>query len=378
MLKFIPVNKPLLQGNEKKYLNNAINTGWISSEGQYVKKFENLLQSKFNRNHAITVANGTAALDVAIQSLGIKSGDEVIVPTFTIISCLLQIIRVGARPILIDSDPMTWNMDVSKIEEKITKKTKAILIVHTYGLPVDIDPVIKIAKKYNLYLIEDAAEVIGQKYKGKPCGSFGDLSTFSFYVNKQITTGEGGAVLTNSLKIFEKCKSLRNLCFQKKRFFHEDLGWNYRMSNLQAAVGLAQLERINYFINLKRKIGGIYSKNLSSIQHLVHLPLKKTSYAENIYWIYGLVINPELKIKSIKFMNYLKSKNIDTRPFFFPMHNQPVFKKMGLFKKVKLPVSEYLSDYGFYIPSGLGINVSEINYVSEHVLNFFRKHLRIL
>jgi perosamine synthetase len=150
------------------------------------------------------------------------------------------------------------------------------------------------------------------------------------------------------------------------------------MSNLQAAVGLAQLERINYFINLKRKIGDIYSKNLSSIQHLVHLPLKKTSYAENIYWIYGLVINPELKIKSIKFMNYLKSKHIDTRPFFFPMHNQPVFKKMGLFKRVNLPVSEYLSDYGFYIPSGLGINVNEINYVSEQVLNFFRKHLKVL
>jgi len=378
MLKFIPVNKPLLQGNEKKYLNDAINTGWISSEGQYVKRFENLLERKFNRNHVITVANGTAALDVAIQSLGIKSGDEVIVPTFTIISCLLQIIRVGARPILIDSDPITWNMDVSQIEKKITKKTKAILIVHTYGLPVDIDPVIKISKKYNLYLIEDAAEVIGQKYKGKPCGSFGDLSTFSFYVNKQITTGEGGAILTNSFKIFKKCKSLRNLCFQKKRFFHEDLGWNYRMSNLQAAVGLAQLERINYFIDLKRKIGEIYSKNLSSIQHLVHLPLKKTTYAENIYWIYGLVINPQLKVKSIKFMNYLKSKNIDTRPFFFPMHNQPVFKKMGLFKKIKLPVSEYLSDYGFYIPSGLGINVNEINYVSEHVLNFFRKHLKVL
>ena len=219
MKKFIPVNQPLLKGNEKKYLINAINTNWISSEGPYIKKFETLLEKKFLRKNAIAVTNGTAALDIAIESLGIKAGDEIIAPSFTIISCLLQIVRIGAKPILIDSDPINWNMKVEDIEKKITKKTKAILIVHTYGLPVDLDPILKLVKKYNLYLIEDAAEVIGQNYKGRPCGSFGDISTFSFYVNKQITTGEGGAILTNNLKIAERCRSLRNLCFQKNKRF---------------------------------------------------------------------------------------------------------------------------------------------------------------
>lgn len=374
MKKFIPVNQPLLKGNEKKYLINAIDTNWISSEGPYIKKFETLLEKKFFRKNAIAVTNGTSAIDIAIESLGIKVGDEIIVPSFTIISCLLQIVRVGAKPILIDSDPMTWNINVENIEKKITKKTKAILVVHTYGLPVDLDPILKLVKKYNLYLIEDAAEVIGQNYKGKPCGSFGDISTFSFYVNKQITTGEGGAILTNNLKIAETCRSLRNLCFQKnKRFVHEKLGWNYRMTNLQAAVGLAQLERLDYFINLKKKIGNIYSKNLQSLKNLIQLPLKSTSYADNIYWIYGIVLNKETKLTGNIFIKYLKSKNIDSRPFFFPMHKQPIFKKMKLFENVNCPVSEDLYKYGFYIPSGLGITISEINYVSDTILDFFKK-----
>ena len=374
MKKFIPVNQPLLKGNEKKYLINAINTNWISSEGPYIKKFETLLEKKFLRKNAIAVTNGTAALDIAIESLGIKAGDEIIAPSFTIISCLLQIVRIGAKPILIDSDPINWNMKVEDIEKKITKKTKAILIVHTYGLPVDLDPILKLVKKYNLYLIEDAAEVIGQNYKGRPCGSFGDISTFSFYVNKQITTGEGGAILTNNLKIAERCRSLRNLCFQKnKRFVHEKLGWNCRMTNLQAAVGLAQLERLDYFVKLKKKIGSLYSKNLQSLRHLIQLPLKTTSYADNIYWIYGIVLNKETKLTANIFIKYLKNKNIDSRPFFFPMHKQPIFKKMKIFKKVNCPVSEDLYKYGFYIPSGLGITVSQINYVSEIILDFFKK-----
>jgi perosamine synthetase len=374
MKKFIPVNQPLLKGNEKKYLINAINTNWISSEGPYIKKFENLLEKKFLRKNAIAVTNGTAALDIAIESLGIKAGDEIIAPSFTIISCLLQIVRIGAKPILIDSDPINWNMKVEDIEKKITKKTKAILIVHTYGLPVDLDPILKLVKKYNLYLIEDAAEVIGQNYKGRPCGSFGDVSTFSFYVNKQITTGEGGAILTNNLKIAETCRSLRNLCFQKnKRFVHKKLGWNCRMTNLQAAVGLAQLEKLDYFIKLKRKIGNIYSKNFESLKHIVRLPLKSTMYADNIYWVYGMVLNKDIKLTADTFINFLKSKNIDSRPFFSPMHTQPIFKKMKLFKKVNCPVSEDLYKYGFYIPSGLGITMSQINYVSETILGFFKK-----
>lgn len=217
MTTFIPVNEPVLKGNEKKYL--------ISSEGPFVKTFENNFSKTVNRQYAISVSNGTAALDVAIEALGIGQDDEVILPTFTIISCMTQIIRSGAKPVLVDSDPSTWNMDVTQIEQKITPKTKAIMAVHIYGLPVDLDPILELAKKYNLYVIEDAAQMLGQTYKGKPCGSFGDISTFSLYPNKHITTGEGGMVVTNNEKLAETCQSLRNLCFQaNNRFVHDLLG----------------------------------------------------------------------------------------------------------------------------------------------------------
>ena len=244
MNNFIPVNEPLLDGNEKKYLNDCIESGWISSEGPYVNLFEKKFASRIGRKHAISVTSGTAALDAAVQALGIKSGDEVILPSFTIISCVLQIIRVGAVPVLIDSDPITWNMDISQIESKITNRTKAIMVVHIYGLPVEMQPVMNICKNYNLKLIEDSAEAIGQTYMNKPCGSFGDISTFSFYSNKHVTTGEGGMIFTDDDNLANKCRELRNLCFKKeKRFVHDDLGWNLRMTNLQAAVGVAQLEQ---------------------------------------------------------------------------------------------------------------------------------------
>ena len=218
---FIPVNEPKLDGNELKYVTECITTGWISSEGSYVKKFEDAFATTVDRQHAIAVANGSVALDAAIVALGIGAGDEVIMPTFTIISCAAAIVRAGAKPVLVDADATTFNMDVSQIEAKITNKTKAIMVVHIYGLPVDMDEVMALAKKYNLKVIEDAAEVHGQTYKGKPCGSFGDISTFSFYPNKHITTGEGGMIVCNDDDLAEKCRSLRNLCFQpQRRFFH--------------------------------------------------------------------------------------------------------------------------------------------------------------
>ena len=222
------VNEPLLIGNEKKYLLKCINDGFVSSSGPFVKEFEKKFAKRVNRRFAISVTSGTAALQLAFESLNIKKKDEVILPTFTIISCILPVIRNGAIPILIDSDPITWNMDVSKIEKKITSKTKAIIAPHIYGLPIDMDPLLKIAKKYKLKVLEDAAEVLGLKYKNKECGSFGDVSIFSFYANKHITTGEGGMIVTNSKQIAERCKSLRNICFnQERRFLHYGLGWNY-------------------------------------------------------------------------------------------------------------------------------------------------------
>mgnify|MGYP001191211010 CR=1 FL=1 len=255
---FIPVNIPLLDGNEKKYLNECIDTGWISSEGKFVNQFEDQFANRLGRNYAIAVTSGTAALDVAIEALLIGPGDEVILPAFTIISCINQVIRSGATPVLVDSDPLTWNMNLQQVEEKITEHTKAILVVHIFGLPVDIDPILELAQKKNIKIIEDAAEMLGQTYNEKPCGSFGDISTFSFYPNKLVTTGEGGMIVTNDKQLADDCRSLRNLCFQpKKRFVHERLGWNYRMTNIQAALGLAQLERLDEFVqrNLAERAG---------------------------------------------------------------------------------------------------------------------------
>ena len=364
--QFIPVNEPLLNGNEKKYLNQCIDTGWISSEGPFVKEFEEKFAKRVNRQFGIAVCNGTAALDIAVESLEIGKGDEVILPAFTIISCINQIIRSGAKPVLVDSDPLTWNMDVSQIENKITKKTKAIIVIHIYGLPVDMDPILKLAKKYKLKIIEDAAEAIGQIYKGKPCGSFGDISCFSFYPNKHITTGEGGMLLTNSKILASRCRLLRNLCFGKERFVHFELGWNYRMTNMQAALGLAQLEKLNKHIRRKREIGEKYTQLLKDVDSL-QLPLESTDYAENVYWVYGMLLKDKVKFNAKKMREKLAEKNIGSRPFFYPMHLQPVFKKMRLFKNDKHPVSEKLYKRGFYIPCGLGIEDKQVKEVAKTI-----------
>lgn len=376
----IPVNDPILDGNEKRYLTECIDSGWISSEGPFVRKFEEQFAARVNRRYGVAVANGSVALETAVAALGIKQGDEVIMPTFTIISCAAAVIRAGARPVLVDSDPVTWNVDVEKlkakvkdeIEKKGNKRLKAIMIVHTYGLPVDIDPVFEIADKYGLKIIEDAAEMHGQTYKGKACGSFGDVSTFSFYPNKLITTGEGGMIVTGDVKLAEKCRSLRNLCFQpKKRFVHEELGWNFRMTNLQAAIGVAQLEKLDEFIARKRRIGNRYTELLSDIPGL-ELPLPRTDYAENIYWVYGLILKDEVPFDVEEAIRMLEEKGIDTRPFFWPMHEQPVFQKMGLFKDETFPVAERMARRGFYIPSGLALTDEQMERVAGAVKEIMR------
>jgi len=356
----IPVNEPLLDGNEKKYLIECIETGWISSEGPLVKEFEEKFAAQVGRKHGVAVCNGTAALDVAVEALDIGPGDEVILPAFTIISCIGQIVRAGARPVLVDSDPVTWNMDVTQIEAKITPRTKAIMVVHIYGLPVDMDPVLEIASRHGLKVIEDAAEMHGQTYKGRPCGSFGDISTFSFYPNKHVTTGEGGMLVTNDAQLSEVFRSLRNLCFQpKKRFVHERLGWNMRMTNLQAALGLAQLERLDEFVQRKRNMGRRYNEFLETLPN-IQLPLAKTDYADNIYWVYGLLLDDEINMNAEEVMLRLASKGIGTRPFFCPMHMQPVLQRMGLFEGDRYPVAERLYRQGFYIPSGMALTDEDI------------------
>ena len=368
----IPVNEPLLNGNEKRYLNECIDTDWISSEGPFIKQFEAQFAARMGRKYGVAVCNGSVALDAAVVALDIKRGDEVILPTFTIISCAAAIVRAGATPVVVDSDPITWNMDVSQIEANITPQTKAIMVVHIYGLPVDMQPLLELAKKYGLAIIEDAAEMHGQTYRGQPCGSFGELSAFSFYPNKHVTTGEGGMILTDDAQLAERCHSLRNLCFQpQQRFVHDELGWNFRMTNLQAALGVAQLERLDEFVARKRRMGRSYTELLNGTPGL-QLPLPQTDYAENIYWVFGVVLDDAVPFDAKEAMRRLGDLKIGTRPFFWPMHEQPVFRKMGLFKGAACPVAERLARRGFYLPSGVALTDEQIERVAAVVKEVVR------
>lgn len=372
-MSFIPVNEPLLNGNEKKYLCECIDSGWISSEGPLVKEFEQKMSATVKRKYGIAVSNGTAALEVALQALGVGKGDEVIMPAFTIISCAMAVTKLGAIPVLIDSDIYTWNMNVDEIEAKITNRTKAIMIVHLYGLPVEVDQVLKLATKYNLKIVEDAAEMHGQTYNGKPCGSFGDISTFSFYPNKHITTGEGGMVVTDDEKLAERCRMLRNLCFRKdKRYVHDEISDNYRFTNLQAAVGLAQLERLDEFVKKKRFMGKYYTEGLQGVEGL-QIPVMRTEYAENIYWVYGLVLDENIEIDNCQMQKLLAEKNIGSRTFFWCMHEQPVYQNKGLFKNEQYKNAEYLARKGFYIPSGLALTTEQMDRVIEAVTRIMKK-----
>lgn len=362
----IPVNTPVLGEKEKRYLVECIETGWISSEGPFVQAFEEKMAHYSDREYGIAVCNGTAALEVAAKALGIGPGDEVIMPTFTIISPAQAVSKLGAKPILVDSDPVTWNMDVSQIEAKITKHTKAIIVVHIYGLPVDMDPVLELCTRYQLKLIEDAAEMHGQEYKGRKCGSFGDMSIFSFYPNKHITTGEGGMIVTSDATLAEKCKSYRNLCFRpNERFVHDEIGWNYRMTNIQAALGLAQLEQIDSFLEKKRWIGKRYREALSELAEFVEFPHQNTDYAENIYWVFGLILKDTVPVNAREIIALLGKEGIGCRPFFYPMHLQPVYRNEGWYVNEHYPVAENMSERGFYIPSGLGLSDEDLQTVVE-------------
>lgn len=365
----IPVNSPLLDGNELRYLQECVETGWVSSEGEFVRRFESAFAHRVDRNHGIAVSNGTAALEIAMCALGIGDGDEVILPSFTIISCVNAVLRSGASPVFIDSQADTWNMDVSHIESHITADTRAIMAVHIYGLPVDMDPLLKLAQSHGLFVIEDAAQAHGLEYKDQPCGSFGAISTFSFYPNKLVTTGEGGMLVTDDAELAQRCRYFSNLCFQKQqRFIHTDIGFNYRMSNLQAAVGLAQLEQLDRFIGIKRAMGALYTDRFKHVAAL-QLPLAKTTFAQNLFWVYGLVLEDKFPLDAQKMMSQLEAKGIETRPFFWPMHEQPVLKKMGHAKSQSLPVAERLGRRGFYIPSGLALSKDDLHRVSTEVLN---------
>jgi len=365
----IPVCEPTLKGNELKYVTNAVKTGWISSSGQFIKSFEDKFSEYCNANFGVSCSSGTAAIHLAIESLGIGKSHEVIIPDFTMIAACNSVIYSGARPVLVDSERKTWNIDPGLIEDKINEKTKAIMVMHTYGHPCDMDVINKIAKEHGLYVIEDAAEAHGAEYKGKKIGSLGDVACFSFYANKIITCGEGGMVVTNNEKIAKKAANLRTHAFGKNRFMHEDFGFNYRMTNLQAAIGLAQTEKIDELVQSRINNAKAYTKLLKNIKGITTPP--KASWAKNVYWMYGILVEKNFKLNSIELQEKLKENGIDTRAFFSGMHKQPVYQgKNELFPDTSgsFPISEELEEKGLYLPSSSHLTQNEI----EIVVNVIR------
>lgn len=365
----IRINEFSLAGNEGKYLKECIETGWISSGGPFVRKFEERFASFVGVKYGIAVCNGTAALETALFALGVKAGDEVIMPSFTIISCAIACIRLGAKPVLVDIEPETCTMDVDQIEGRITSKTKVIMAVDIYGHPVNMDKVLDLAKKYNLKVLTDFAESQGAQYhserKGKHwlrCGSMGDIAATSFYGNKIITTGEGGMVVTNNEKYSRRAKAYKNLCFgEKERFNHVEIGYNFRMTNMQAAVGVARLEQIEKFIGIKRGMAQYYKSGLSGIKQVRFLTEKP--YAKSVYWVYAIQLQPESGICAKELMEKLRERGIETRPFFKGLHSQPALIKLGLFKGEKYPRTDSAYKYGLYLPSGLALTKEQVDKV---------------
>lgn len=360
----IPVAEPLVTERDIELVNEALKSGWISSAGKFLDLFEERWAAYCGMPHGIAVSNGSVALDVAVSLLDLQPGDEVIMPTFTIISPAQSVVRAGGVPVLVDSDPNTWQMDATQIEARISARTRAILVVHIYGHPADMDSILDIARRYNLTVIEDAAEVHGAEYKGRRCGGLGDISTFSFYANKLVTTGEGGMVLVRTPELAERARGLRNLCFQKKqRFLHDELGYNFRMTNLQAALGVGQIERMEQIVARKRAIAAAYNDCLKDVAG-IQLPMEE-NWAKSVYWVYGVVLDKDTGPTGQQVAGKLHDLGIETRPFFLGMHQQPVFNRMDLFRNSSFPVAERLASYGFYLPSGLTITDGQIEFVSQ-------------
>jgi perosamine synthetase len=371
----IPVNVPLIAEEDIKTVEQAMREGWISSAGRYVEEFEQSWAAYCGCTDGIAVSNGTTALQVAVEAVGIGAGDEVIMPTYTIISCASAIVRAGAIPVLVDSEPAHWGMDVSAIAEKITPRTKAIMVVHMFGHPVDMDPIVALAEKHGLVIIEDAAQTHGAKYQSgwrsgsgswKTCGGLGHISTFSFFANKLITTGEGGMVVTSNPEYAERSRSLRNLCFRPdRRFKHTEHGYQFRLTSLQSALALGQVRRIESIVELKRKNADLYTERLKDLQ-VLQLPTEE-KWARSVFWVYAIVLADDLAWDATSFAAKLRQLGVETRPFFLGMHEQPVFHDMGLFKDDKHPVSERIAKRGLYLPSGLAITEAQIDEVSEKV-----------
>jgi perosamine synthetase len=367
----IPVNEPLLGDREREYVLDCLQSGWISSAGRYVTLFEEAFAAYCGARYGVSTTNGTTALHLAIAALGIGPGDEVIMPTLTIASCAFAVQYAGAQPVLIDSEPETGNMDCTQVEARITPRTRAIMPVHLYGHPVDMDPLLALADKYGLYIIEDAAEAHGAQYRGRMAGGIGAVGCFSFYGNKIVTTGEGGMIVTSDPQIAERARRLKDLAHTpQRRFEHDEIGFNYRMTNVQAAIGLAQLERIEDAVTKKRWMAGLYSELLADARGL-RLP-GEAPWARNVYWMYAVQVEPEAGLTCKQLMSKLRERQVDTRTFFVPMHKQPVFQRMGWFVGESYPVAERLAESGFYLPSGMAITEEQIRTVCAAVHDCLR------
>jgi perosamine synthetase len=360
----IPVCEPALEGNETRYVMDCLSTNWISSAGKYISLFEQSFSRKVGCGNGIACVSGTAALHLIMAALGLEPGDEVIIPTHTMIATAYAVSYTGARPVLVDSERRTWNMDVGQIEAKITPRTKAICVVHTYGHPVDMDVVWDIARRHDLYVVEDAAEAHGALYKGRPCGSLGDAAAFSFYANKIITTGEGGMVTSNNPELAETVRTLRDHAFSKERhFWHKHIGYSFRLTNMQAAVGLAQTEQMDKFVSWRRENAALYTSLLRDVPGLT-MPVEEP-WAQNVYWMYGVLVEDEFGMSRDELRRRLAAQGIETRTFFIPMHVQPIYH--ADYKGERYPVAEDLCRRGLYLPSASSLTRREIERVVEAV-----------
>jgi len=360
----IPMAEPDLQGNELQNVRKCIEAGWISSLGTFIKEFEDKFSSFCGAKYGIATSSGTTSLHLALATLGISKGDEVIIPTLTHICCCNMVTLTGAKPVLVDSEESTWNIDVNKIKEKITKKTKAIMPVHLYGHPVDMDPILDLAEDHDLLVIVDSAEAHGAEYKGRKVGGIGDVECFSFYANKIITTGEGGMIVTNNEEWNAKAKKLRDQGYEaERRFLHRELGFNYRMTNLQAALGVAQMERIEEFVRRRRKNAEIYTSLLADTVGIATPPEAK--WAKNVYWMYRILVEDDFGLSAGQLMEYLNQKGIATRPVFYPIHKQPLYSR--LFRKQRFPIAEEVSRKGINLPSGNTLTEEQIRYVCRNI-----------
>ncbi len=361
----IPIYQPSLNGNEKKYVNECIDSSWISSRGEFIPKFETEFRKFVGVEHATAVSNGTVALHLALVTLGIGPGDEVIVPSFTYIASVSTISITGATPVFVDSLKDTWQIDHEDVKRKITPKTKAIMVVHLYGHPCEMDALTKIAKEHNIFLIEDCAEAFGSTYKGKHVGIFGDLATFSFYGNKTITTGEGGMIVTNDETLYDRAYHLKMHGLAKYReYWHDTIGFNYRMTNICAAIGLAQLEKAKEKIAKKRQVAEWFNEALKNLPVTHHGEQKNVFHS---YWMYSILVEtPEIR-DSLR--EFLKAEGIETRPTFFPVHTMPMFSQ----KFQKLPVAEYLGWHGINLPSYPDLKKEQIKYIADTISKFFKK-----